>query len=89
MVWNVPPCPRNHPGDWLLVWGHTIQERGHVTRRGPTGNTTHRKHTTTERGREAMGIDWMTRDELSQAIPPAYTEFIGRQLLQHVVRTNA
>lgn len=29
----------------------------------------------------AMGIDWMSRDELSQAIPPAYTEFIGKQLL--------
>lgn len=31
--------------------------------------------------REAMGIDWMTRDELAQAIPPAYTKWIGRRLL--------
>lgn len=30
---------------------------------------------------EAMGIDWMTRDQLAQSIPPAYCEFIGRQLL--------
>jgi len=32
-------------------------------------------------GKRAMGIDWMTRDELNEAIPPAYTEYIGRQLL--------
>lgn len=35
--------------------------------------------------RVAMGIEWMTRDGLSQAIPPAYTAFIGAQLLDHVV----
>lgn len=35
-------------------------------------------------GRRAMGIDWMTRAELSQAIPPAYTEFIGRHLMRAV-----
>jgi DNA (cytosine-5)-methyltransferase 1 len=35
-------------------------------------------------GRKAMGIDWMTRDELAEAIPPAYTEWIGRQLVAHL-----
>lgn len=34
--------------------------------------------------RKVMGIDWMKRDELAQAIPPAYTELIGKQLLEHV-----
>ncbi len=29
----------------------------------------------------AMGIDWMPLRSLSEAIPPAYTEHIGRQLL--------
>jgi DNA (cytosine-5)-methyltransferase 1 len=32
----------------------------------------------------AMGIDWMDRKMLSQAIPPAYAEFIGRAALRHL-----
>ena len=28
-----------------------------------------------------MGIDWATKAEIAQAIPPAYTQFIGEQLL--------
>mgnify|MGYP001349792537 CR=1 FL=1 len=30
------------------------------------------------------GIDWMTRKELVEAIPPAYTEFIGKQLMEYL-----
>ena len=37
--------------------------------------------------RAAMGIDWMTAAELSQAIPPAYTEFIGRQLMTYLTNS--
>lgn len=33
---------------------------------------------------QAMGIDWMTLEELSEAIPPAYTEHVGAFLLDHL-----
>lgn len=32
--------------------------------------------------REAMGIPWMTGAELTEAIPPAYTEYIGKHLMR-------
>jgi DNA (cytosine-5)-methyltransferase 1 len=37
--------------------------------------------------RALMGIDWMTYDTLTQAIPPAYTQFIGEQLQDHLAGT--
>ncbi len=35
--------------------------------------------------RDAMGIEWMARKELSEAIPPAYTEYIGKYLMKGIV----
>lgn len=35
-----------------------------------------------EYAKKAMDINWMTQGELAQAIPPAYTQWIGRQMLE-------
>jgi len=37
----------------------------------------------------AMGIDWMKRNDLALAIPPAYTEYIGTQLIDHLTAMEA
>lgn len=34
--------------------------------------------------RDAMGIDWMNKHELNEAIPPAYGQHIGTQVLHHI-----
>jgi hypothetical protein len=41
-----------------------------------------------EQAREAMGIDWMIWGELVEAIPPVYTETIGRQILSVLVSNS-
>lgn len=38
---------------------------------------------------DAMGIDWMTDSELTQAIPPVYTEYIGKYLMAEVMKKGA
>lgn len=42
-----------------------------------------------KQARIAMDIDWMTRDELRESIPPAYTQYIAEQYLLSAVREAA
>ena len=72
-----PPCP-SHDEDYYVIFGHEVRNR----RKGVAAG---RKNKIAE-GRAAMGIDWMTRGELSEAIPPAYSEFIGRAALSDQCR---
>lgn len=37
---------------------------------------------------EGMGINWMTVEELSEAIPPAYTEYIGKYLMKAILESG-
>lgn len=34
--------------------------------------------------RDAMGIDWMTKGEINESIPPAYTRYVGQEILRSI-----
>lgn len=67
------PCKCFHNG--------SVKNGDYVTVAGHGGDSKDCKLST---WREAMGISWMNKNELTQAIPPAYTEFIGKQLIQYL-----
>lgn len=73
MLLLTPPCP-SHKEDYYVIFGHEVRNRRH-------GDAAGRKNKIAE-GRKAMGIDWMTRGELSEAIPPAYSELLASQVLR-------
>lgn len=72
------PTPANHAQ--VGVYGK-LDGRRLWTR---TDGSELRAARTLEQAQTAMGIDWMTWEDLTESIPPAYTEFIGRQLLDSV-----
>lgn len=81
------PAACQHPtyllDGYLCVYGHLARRRQH----GNKGNRYERA--TVAEARAAMGIEWMTQGELSQAIPPAYTAWLGSQLMAVIERTAA
>jgi DNA (cytosine-5)-methyltransferase 1 len=78
---NVPLTapPYRRPDPVIGVYG-----RAHDGRRlwSRADGTELRAARTLMEGRLAMGIGWMTWAELTEAIPPAFTEFIGAQLIE-------
>lgn len=82
----VPPC-RHEWGriadiDGLQVIEPVLCTGGGDGRR--SSRKTHRPRGKAVDIRAAMGIDWMNQGELTEAIPPAYTEFIGKHLMSFV-----
>jgi len=67
-----PGC--NHSGKIVGVYGHS---GGSSRRDGLTFGGV-------QTWKDAMQIDWMIGAELAEAIPPAYTEFIGRHILEQI-----
>lgn len=75
-----PPHPR-HP----LVFTHDRRKAhyGRLDQAVSFVQVTGGGNCTIANARSAMGINWMTKAELNEAIPPAYTRFVGAQLLAH------
>ena len=83
---TAPPHPGKHPLVFTFDkrkthYGKLDQDTAYVQVTGG-GNCT------IENARDAMGIDWMTKAEINEAIPPAYTRYIGEQLLDSLAPTR-
>ena len=78
------PCV--HPGVPIGVYGDHPEERSNLR---PNGTSRGLRARTLAEGREAMGINWMDWDDLTEAVPPVYAEFIGGQLVDHLTAREA
>jgi len=83
-----PPAACAHDGWSISIFGGSVLGKP-LPGRSTYDHPNEREELGITVGREVMGIDWMNRQGLAQAIPPVYTEFIGRQLLTAVTKVAA
>jgi DNA (cytosine-5)-methyltransferase 1 len=74
--WGSPFGPESRPGTFTIA-GHT----------GKSSLTTRKAGV--NRGQKsdwqrAIGIDWMSVQEMAQSVPPAYSEFIGLAAMREI-----
>jgi hypothetical protein len=89
------PGPLNHPGHLTIGYRHGCRRT-----QEPSTCPKHQRwcrgtvfgvygqgggKPTVEQAQRALGIDWMDDiDDLNEAIPPAYAEYLGRQSLEQL-----
>jgi DNA (cytosine-5)-methyltransferase 1 len=78
----VPPCA--HRGKTVGLYGDHLRFGRRSSDGELSGPAAHRL------GKLSMDIDWdVTWAELKDMVPPAYTQYIGHQLMQHLKHTQA
>lgn len=82
----IPPCACQRGAATIGVYGD-LSRSDRSMGRNPDGRRRYSVRAGVATARELLGCPWMTGPELSQAIPPAYTEFVGEQLRVHLTAT--
>lgn len=78
---SAPPCQHDERPVIGVYGGHA---RRRAARHGGRGTQDVWEGGHVAACSEAMGIDWMSLSEMSEAIPPAYTKYLGKRLMKHI-----
>lgn len=81
------PCQHKDQPYVIGVYGSGAGARGHFRwdpQRKKMRNFGRQARYTAEASDAMGGLDWMVRREMNEAVPPAYTEYIGRYLLEYI-----